>query len=103
MRIIARTYCSKTNLAAHLIMLEKVLTVVKRNSEILQRTQNIVQTCSRKSSKRVSDESNLKQDPFIGGDALYEEPDGKPDRVAKDEYMHLHEIGHEENPEIDDV
>ena len=56
-----------------------------------------------KESPKNSDESNLEQDPFIGGDALYEEPDGKPERAAKDEYMHLHDIGHEENPKIDDV
>ena len=56
-----------------------------------------------KESQKVSDESNQEEDPFIAGDALYVEPEGQPERAAKDEYMHLYDLGHEEDPELDEI
>ena len=51
-----------------------------------------------KESQKISEESNQEEDPFIAGDALYVEPEGQPERAAKDEYMHLYDLGHEEDP-----
>ena len=54
-------------------------------------------------SQRIGDDFNQEQDPFIAGDALYVEPEERPERAPKDEYMHLYDLGHEGNPEADEV
>ena len=46
-------------------------------------------------SQRISADPNQAEDPFIVGDALYVEPEGKPERAPKDEVMHLYDLGHD--------
>ena len=58
--------------------------------------------------ERTSDKPNLEagqgEDPLIAGDALYIEPEGKPERASKDDFMHLYDLGHElDDPESDEV
>ena len=108
MRRIANAYCSKTSLAAYLIMLEKNFNCCEEElKEFVKSSQfcpNLVKEEFNESQKEmINDESNQEQDPFIGGDTLYEEPEGIPERAAKDDYMHLYDLGHEEDTEIDDV
>ena len=56
-----------------------------------------------KESQKISEGSNQEEDPFIAGGALYVEPEGQPERAAKDEYMYLYDLGREEDPEMDEV
>ena len=46
-------------------------------------------------SQKISVDPNQAEDPFIAGDALYVEPEGKPERAPKDEVMHLYDLGHD--------
>ena len=52
-------------------------------------------------SQRISVDPNQIEDPFIGGDALYVEPEGKPERAPKDEVMHLYDLGHDTDNDND--
>ena len=91
--------CTIDNVGKNFTSCEEELRDFVENSEFCP---NLVKE-EFKESQKVSDESNQEEDPFIAGDALYVEPDGQPERAAKDEYMHLYDLGHEEDPELDEV
>ena len=105
MNHIVKTYCSKINLAAqdnvrkNFTSCEEEIRDFVDNSEYCP---NFIKE-EFKESRKVSNESNQEEDPFIAGDAFYVEPEGQPKRAAKDEYMHLNDLGYEKNLELDEV
>ena len=54
-----------------------------------------------KESQKSSSNIQQEQDPFVFGDSLYIEPEGKPERALKDDYMHLHELANDKDLEDD--